>query len=113
IEYWAKKSGPMRFFVDSSDTALAPFSQNSKIFRCLSGLGHAQLWQANPVTWLIFRNASGDRNTPISLESPRLLPMPIPLLHRPALVDSAPAARSVHLDQASGPCPPRSQPSRA
>jgi hypothetical protein len=66
MEYWAKKSGPIRFFVDSSDTALAPFSQNSKIFRFLSGLGHAQLWQSNPVTWLIFKKASDDRIGPIS-----------------------------------------------
>jgi hypothetical protein len=32
----------------------APFSQNSKILRFLSRLGQAQLWQSNPVTWLIF-----------------------------------------------------------
>src|SRR6266446_4195411 len=63
MEYRAKKSGPMRFFVDSSDTALAPFSQNSKIVRFLSGLGHAQLWQSKPVTWLIFKKASDDHNS--------------------------------------------------
>ena len=50
----------------SSDKALAPFSQNSKVFRFLSGLGQAQLWQSNPVTWLIFKKPSDDRTGPIS-----------------------------------------------
>jgi hypothetical protein len=43
----------MRLRVSSSATAFAPFSQNSASFRCVSGLGHAQLWQSKPLVLLI------------------------------------------------------------
>src|SRR5579862_5920705 len=36
--------------------ALAPFSQNSNLWRLPSGDGHAQLWQSKPVFWLTVVN---------------------------------------------------------
>ena len=49
MECSAKKSPAMECFVASSATALTPFSQNSKMWRPSSGLGHAQLWQSKPL----------------------------------------------------------------
>src|ERR1051326_6167246 len=46
--HFLKNSGVTRLVVASSATCLAPFSQNSKCDRCLSGSGHAQPGQSMP-----------------------------------------------------------------
>src|SRR5882757_9541788 len=48
--YLAKNSGVTRLLVASQDTALAPFSQNSKEEVCL-GSGQAQPGQSKPSGW--------------------------------------------------------------
>ena len=62
----AKNEGLQRSVVASSATALAPFSQNSAVWRCSgSGSGHAHPWQSNPSTWLSRSRVRAVRVAPI------------------------------------------------
>ena len=62
----AKNSGVARCRVASSATALAPFSQNSAMWRWpASGSGHAQLMQSKPSAWLSFSRVCAVRLTPM------------------------------------------------
>ena len=56
----------MRSGVASSATALAPFSQNSKACRPVSGLGHAHDWQSKPSAWLTCSSNPAPRTTPVA-----------------------------------------------
>ena len=62
----AKNAGVARVLVASSETALAPFSQNSAACRWpTSGSGQAQLGQSNPSAWLSRSRVLAVRRGPI------------------------------------------------
>jgi hypothetical protein len=65
-----EEAASTRLRVASHDTALAPFSQNSAVWRCPeSGSGQAQLGQSNPVTWFIRSSVCRLRLGPISVSA--------------------------------------------
>jgi hypothetical protein len=77
----AKNAGVARLPVASHDTALAPFSQNSKdeVWR---GSGQAQPGQSKPAGWLTRRRAEVSRPTAIWLLTARATAASAP--HPPA-----------------------------
>ncbi len=64
IECVAQKLASTVVGVASHVTALAPFSQNSSVFRW-SGSGHAQLMQSKPSFWLMAARVLRLRRTPM------------------------------------------------
>jgi len=75
MECSRKNSGVTRASMPSLASAFTPFSQNSKIWRWSSGLGHAQLWQSKPSLRLIFSHVFKPRPAPISVSVRRALSM--------------------------------------
>src|ERR1700744_2805191 len=69
-EFFAKKSAVSFFFVASSASAFAPFSQYAAIGdRSPSSSGHAQLEQSKPPFWFIFARPFRPRTTPASAKT--------------------------------------------
>src|SRR5690242_18041311 len=66
----AKKAASARALVVSAATALAPFSQNSKVERSC-GSGQAQPGQSNPCFWLSSSSAREPRISPAWLRTCR------------------------------------------